>query len=43
MTFGLLLEKVGTPGAIAIGLGGSIVSLAALVLLARLTPKAQAR
>jgi predicted MFS family arabinose efflux permease len=40
MTFGLLLEKIGTPGAIAIGLAGSLVSLAALLALARLAPRA---
>ncbi len=39
MTFGLLLEKIGTSGAIAIGLTGSLVSLAALLVLARFVPK----
>ncbi len=38
--FGLLMERIGTPGVLGIGLAGILVSLGALLMLARLVPKA---
>ncbi len=38
--FGLLMERIGTPGVLGIGLAGIMISLGALLMLARLVPKA---
>ncbi len=34
------MESIGTPGVLAIGLAGILISLGALVILARLVPRA---